>query len=95
MLISKHFTKGSLGVGDVVLLNDNNNAIKNSRLLWPLGRIVELIPGRDKKVRSVVLKTATTTLTRPIQRLVKLEMSPHNWDETLETLSGRKVKTCN
>ena len=96
MLVSKHFNKkGSLGVGDVVLLNDNDNAIKNSRLLWPLGRIVELIPGRDEKIRSVVLKTAKTTLTRPIQRLVKLELSPHNWDETLETLSGRKVKPCN
>ena len=91
MVVSNHFSKGNLGVGDIVLINDNDASIKNSRLLWPLGRIIELIPGRDNKVRSVVLKTATNTITRPIQRLVKLELSPHDFAEQLETTHGRRL----
>ena len=92
MLVPSHFSKGSLDVGDIVLLNDQENTIKKSKLLWPLGRIIELIPDRDDRIRSVVLKTATTILTRPIHRLVKLELSSHDWDVGLETRSGRKVK---
>ena len=91
MVVSNHFSKGNLGVGDIVLINDNDASIKNSRLLWPLDRIIELIPGRDNKVRSVVLKTATNTITRPIQRLVKLELSPHDFAEQLENTHGRRL----
>ena len=91
MLVPNHFSRGSLAIGDIVLLNNNEQTLKKSRLLWPLGRIIELIPDRDGKVRSVVLKTATTILTRPIHLLVKLELSPHDWDIGLQTRSGRKL----
>ena len=89
MLVPHHFSRGSLAVGDIVLLNNTDQTIKKSRLLWPLGRITELIPDRDGKIRSVVLKMATTILTRPIHLLVKLELSPHDWDVGIQTRSGR------
>lgn len=60
-------TQASLG--DVVLIG--NDADK--RLEWPLGKIVELIPGKDGKVRVARLKTSKGQLIRPLQRLYPLE----------------------
>lgn len=56
-------------VGDVVLIGDDNM----KRIDWPYGRIVELIPGKDRKVRVVQVLTKSGVLTRPIQRLYPLE----------------------
>ena len=39
------------------------------RLKWPLGVVTELFPGKDGTVRSVLLRTARGSLTRPIQLL--------------------------
>lgn len=41
----------------------------SSPLKWKLGRIIEILPGADKLVRSVILKTATGTFKRPIAKL--------------------------
>ena len=57
-------------VGELVLVVDK----RASRNLWPLGRIVEIHPGRDGKVRSVTLKTKSTVLKRPIVDIVRLEL---------------------
>jgi hypothetical protein len=58
-------------VGDIVHIGSDNK----KRLEWPLGRIVELLPGTDGKVRVGKIKTATGTLLRPLQRLFPLEVS--------------------
>ena len=42
---------------------------------WPLGRVTALHPGKDGNVRVVKLNTATTTLTRPIVKLILLFIS--------------------
>ena len=76
--VPKHFTRRELDVGDLVLLDEEENKIKKSRILWPLGRIVKVIHGRDNLVRSVEVKTKNGTYTRAVQRLLKLELSPHS-----------------
>ncbi|XP_046619726.1 uncharacterized protein LOC124304951 [Neodiprion virginianus] len=42
---------------------------------WPLGRIIETLPGNDGLIRVAVIKTATTTLTRPINKIVLLPIA--------------------
>ncbi|XP_070524007.1 uncharacterized protein [Cardiocondyla obscurior] len=39
---------------------------------WPLGRIIAIHPGADGQVRVVTVKTATTTFTRPVVKIVPL-----------------------
>lgn len=56
-------------VGDIVLLVDNSIP----RGKWPLGRVLKTIPGRDGLVRTVEVKTQSSTLVRPIQKLCLLE----------------------
>lgn len=55
--------------GDIVLVRDDTMP----RNIWPLGRIVDVYPGDDGLVRSVRVKTATTTLHRPITKICLLE----------------------
>ncbi|KAK3727377.1 hypothetical protein QZH41_006033 [Actinostola sp. cb2023] len=57
-------------VNDIVLVLDENSP----RCSWPLGRILEVYNNRrDGLVRSVKLKTRTTILVRPIDKIVLLE----------------------
>ena len=62
---SRNFT-----VGDVVLLLDENLP----RSSWPLGRILEVFPNQnDGLVWSVKVKTRTSVLMRPIDKIVLSE----------------------
>ena len=66
--------KPQVTVGDLCVIR--NNLLPPCK--WPLGRIVETYPGSDGLVRVVQIKTATTTLTRPIAKisLLPLEDDP-------------------
>ena len=55
--------------GDIVLLVDNNA----SRGMWRLGRIVDVHPGKDDRVRVVQVKTKDGVYTRPVTKLCLLE----------------------
>ena len=55
-------------VGDSVLLTDD----QQPPLKWPLARILALHPGPDGLARVTSLKTASTTLRRPLVRLIAL-----------------------
>ncbi|GBO44477.1 hypothetical protein AVEN_71545-1 [Araneus ventricosus] len=57
--------------GDIVLIGDSN--VK--RINWPLGRVIKLYLGKDKKVRLVEIQTKSGSFLRPIQRLFPLEIS--------------------
>ena len=57
-------------VGELVLIADK----RVPRNLWPLGRIIEVHPGRDGKVRSVNIRTKSSVFKRPIVDLVRLEL---------------------
>ena len=65
-----HFKeRGCPKVGSIVLIHEDNT----KRLDWVLGRIVELLPGSDGRIRCVKLVTAKGHVTRTVQRLHKLE----------------------
>ncbi|XP_068697188.1 uncharacterized protein [Montipora foliosa] len=60
----------NLAVQDIVLLLDENTP----RNVWPLGRVLEVYRNkRDGLVRSAKVKTRTTELVRPIDKIVLLE----------------------
>ena len=60
----------NFAVGDVVLLLDETVP----RGSWPLGRVLEVFPNQsDGLVRSVKLKTKSSILVRPIDKIVLLE----------------------
>ncbi|XP_044182749.1 uncharacterized protein LOC114952001 [Acropora millepora] len=62
----------NFAVGDVVLVLDESLP----RCSWPLGRVIEVFPNRsDGLVRSVRLKTTSSVLVRPVNKLVLLEAS--------------------
>lgn len=60
--------KENLEVGDLVLVRDER--LPPSK--WMLGRVTETHPGKDQLVRTATIKTATTTLLRPIRKLCRL-----------------------
>lgn len=52
-------------VGQLVILKDENLPPAQ----WRIGRIQEIMPGKDGRVRNVVIKTENSTFKRPIQKL--------------------------
>ncbi|GFV19516.1 integrase catalytic domain-containing protein [Trichonephila clavipes] len=82
-LIQKHNEKESRDpqIGEVVLVGDDNK----KRLFWALAKIIELVPGRNGKIRTVRLKTQHGKMLRPIQRIYPLEIrSNENLQRGLE-----------
>ena len=77
-VVPGHKERFPLKVNDVVLLD--NEKISGNRVSWPLGKIVETVEGSDGKVRLVKVQTAESTLLRPVQRLIHLEMSKSPMD---------------
>ena len=61
--------KLNLKVNDIVIVTDETMP----RNVWPVGRILAVFPGNDGLVRSVRVKTAASTLTRPVSKLCLLE----------------------
>jgi hypothetical protein len=61
--------KRNFCVGDLVLILSENTP----RSLWPLGLIIKIFKSGDGLVRTVVVKTKSTILLRPISKLVLLE----------------------
>ena len=53
----------------VVLIQEDNL----SRNEWKMGRIIETVKSKDGLIRTVIVKTSTSTLKRPIQRIALLE----------------------
>ena len=66
-----HRATRDVAVNDLVLLAEDNVP----RGKWPMARVVSVFLGRDGRVRSVELKTATSVLTRPVVKLCMLEES--------------------
>ncbi|UYV61856.1 hypothetical protein LAZ67_1006861 [Cordylochernes scorpioides] len=56
--------------GEVVLIGQDDQKI----IFWPLGRILELYPGKDGRERVARVRTATGEFVRPLKRLFSLEL---------------------
>ena len=56
----------NINVGDIVLITDET--LPPSK--WPIGRILQTFPGPDDLTRVVEVKTCTSTLIRPIHKLI-------------------------
>ena len=59
----------NLAENDVALLVEANTL----RDCWPLGRVVQVHPCEDSRVRKVDVKTQSGFLTRPVTKLCLLE----------------------
>ena len=68
-------TGNSISQGDVVVIHED----KIPRQLWKVGRVENLLRGRDGKVRAAIVRTSSEgraqQLQRPIQRLYPIEIS--------------------
>ena len=62
-------TNHSLSIGDIVLICD-----ETPRSEWNLGKIVEILTSSDGVIRSVKLKTKFGFTTRPVIKLINLEI---------------------
>ena len=69
-----HNSENNVKIGDIVLIK--NELMPPSQ--WPLGKIVELHPGRDRVVRVVTVETSKATYKRPIAKIVLLVNSTDN-----------------
>ena len=57
--------------GELVMVASN----LQPRCTWRVGRVMELLEGRDNRIRSVIVKVGGKLRTRPVQLLSKLEVS--------------------
>ncbi|GFV98484.1 integrase catalytic domain-containing protein [Trichonephila clavipes] len=79
LLVQKaHKTTRALKVGEIVLIENPNK----KRLYWPLGKVIELIPGRDRKVRTLKLRCSNSEIIRPIQRVFPLAIQSAEMGES-------------
>ena len=60
----------NLKIGDVVLLVQPGLSREN----WPLGRIVDVFPGKDGHTRVAKVQCGEKTFVRPIHKLVPLDI---------------------
>ena len=74
----------NFAVGDLVLVVDE----KVHRSQWPVGRIVEVHPGRYGFIRSAKIVTKTSTFTRPITKLCFLEKENLHQVDYTEIFNG-------
>ena len=72
----------NLQINDVVIIMDDLTPPAR----WSLGRVISYYPGPDGCVRTVLLKTATTTLKRPVVKLILLPVNP----EAIKSLDQAK-----
>lgn len=63
--------KSNISLHDVVILKKENSP----PLTWPLGRVVQLYPGKDGISRVADVKVGESVFTRPVNRLIKLPIS--------------------
>lgn len=64
----------NLKINELVFLKEDNV----SPLCWPRGRVIEVFPGKDGRIRVVKLKTQHGIFTRPITKLCRLPIQDLN-----------------
>ncbi|GFX63558.1 uncharacterized protein TNCV_105651 [Trichonephila clavipes] len=64
------FEKDNARVGDLVLIKEDNLAVNK----WLMGRLIEVFPGKDNRIRVVMIKTQHGVVKRPISKICILLM---------------------
>lgn len=64
----------NIAIGDMVLITDDNRPPSS----WPIGRIIEVHPGSDGKVRVVTIRSARQTIKRSIVKVARLPTQDAN-----------------
>ena len=67
--------RNAITVSDIVILKNDST----SRAFWKLGKVEQLIPGKDGKVRAAIVKVSSSNgknqlLKRAIQHLIPIEV---------------------
>lgn len=62
----------NLQIGDIVMIVDN----QLPRALWPVGKVSQVFPGPDSRIRSAEVTVKGRTYVRPVARLVTLPALP-------------------
>lgn len=62
----------NLQVGDVVMIVDN----QLPRAMWPVGKVSQVFPGPDPRIRSAEVTVKGRTYVRPVARLISLPALP-------------------
>ena len=73
--------KHNLKVNDVVLVRDETAP----RNVWPIGVVTRVEPDSKGLVRSVILRTHTTELHRPVNKLILMLTAEERMDATQDT----------
>ena len=73
---------GKLVVGSVVLMEQEGT----KRLLWPMGIVTRVFPGKDGVITTVEVKTSTGTYTRSVQIIRDFELISNFSPEFRDTL---------
>ncbi|XP_030609347.1 uncharacterized protein LOC115796997 [Archocentrus centrarchus] len=84
-----HKDTSQLKLGTIVMVVDP----QLPRALWPLGRVTEVIPGTDGRVRTAVVQVKDKTYTRPVARLIALPDIPDM--DPISPLSSDKFDSTN
>ena len=74
--------RGSVKEGRVVLIREDNTP----RLLWPIGVVTKLLPGKDGIPRTLEIRTAGGSVIRSIQRVHSLELDSGETDSDFTTV---------
>jgi hypothetical protein len=70
--------KEPITIGSMVIVKEDNLP----PLQWKLGRVVEVLTGSDKKIRTVIVKTAYGEYKRPIVKICLLPIETHNYEDS-------------
>ena len=91
---TKRQKENYIKLGDIVVVDDEKIRV---RVQWKLGRVVQLIEGKDGAVRGAVVRKLTdkgercTEIRRPIQKLYPVEISDGNEEDLIEEIYIRRV----
>ena len=61
--------KRNVRVNDIVIVADSN-AVRGK---WIVGRVIEVYPGKDSKVRNIKVKTASGEYSRPVTKIAVIQ----------------------
>ncbi len=84
--------KRTLEIGDVVMIVDS----QLPRALWPVGKVVQVFPGSDGRVRTANVNVKGRTYTRVVARLIQLPALPEDdWCQDAELLLDERIQSLN